>query len=431
MKGVYRSILVLLMCVLLFASVLFADERITILEVDGFGISQNEAVQNGLIQALKQAKGVTIDSQKTFIKMLHQKSSSTDGRNTRQVNVEALNEGAVREATQGLISEYRILESQKIGPGEWEVKLAVKMQRYQTPGISPDGRRKIAIIPFRMKQNPSAHMSSLEVSRQFAQQLVNAVTQTRKFTVLDREYMDAFLQEKNLILSSDAPTAEQMKIGEVLGVDYLLVGTITEANIKQTHYKIQVTGEEGYNSTATFIADYRIIVMASRQIKWSDSVMLTFDDAALRRMASSLEPVALQQALLAKGAKDITNRAMANIYPLSVVKVQSDGDVILNQGADTVTNGEVFDVYNKGEQVIDPYTQESLGASEEWIAKIKITRVIPKMSYASVIEGNSTTIKNGSICRRSTATNYLTERHPGRKTDVKTSSGGGVVLPFD
>ena len=335
-----------------------------------------------------------------------------------------------------MINGYKVVDSQKIGAGEWKVTLAVKMLRYKTPGISPNSRRKIAIIPFRTEQASysfrGGHIPSLEISRQFTQKLVTEMTQTRRFTVLDREYMEEFLREKNLVLSADAPVSEQMKIGEVLGVDYLLVGTITEASQKQIPYTIQITGETGYDYSASFIADYRIMVMATRQIKWSDSVTISLGDAKIKSMVPSLRPEKIQQSLLGKAAQQIVHRAIENIYPIRVVKVQPNGELILNQGGVTVSDGEMLDVFIKGERIVDPYTGESLGSSETWAATIKIVRVIPKMSYARVIKGQLATIQNGSICRRIAEKNKQSHQNAtGRKTDVQTTSGGGVVLPFD
>ena len=427
--------LLVLLYIFLSSTLLFADEQVTILEVEGFGVSHNEAIQNGLIQALKQAKGVTIESQKTFAKSLRQKSTSNDGINSHQVEVNALSKGVVKEATQGLINEYRVIDSRKISVGEWEVTLAVKMLRYKTPGISPHSRRKIAIIPFRTLRSSynfrGGHIASTEISRQFTQKLVTEMTQARRFTVLDREYMEEFLQEKNLVLSANAPVAEQMKIGEVLGVDYLLIGTLSEANLKKTPYTIQVTGEKGYDYSASFVADYRIVVMATRQIKWSDSVTLSMKNSEIKEMVPSLRADQIQQALLTHAAKNIVDKAMANIYPIRVVKIQPNGEIILNQGGVTVKNGEIFDVFSKGKKVIDPYTGESLGSSESWIASIKISRVIPKMSYAKVMKGEYALIQNGSICRRQAEKINQVSPPAGRTTDVQSTSSGGVVLPFD
>jgi curli biogenesis system outer membrane secretion channel CsgG len=429
--------LLLFFSIFILPNTLLADEKVTILEVKGFGSTMSTAVQNGLIEALKQAKGVNIDSRKEFTKNIRKTSISTDHSNSHTVKVNTHSQRIVKEATQGLIQEYRITDSHEIELGQWEVDLAVKMIRYKTPGISPHSRRKIAVIPFQSTMSSfvfhGVHIQSDEISRRFAQRIVTELTQTRRFTVLDREHKKEFLAEKNLIWSSDTPISELMKIGEVLGVDYLLIGTISKFNQQQIPYTIQVTGETGYNYSASFFADYRIIVMATRQIKWANSITLTIDDAKIRKMASSLDANQIQYKLLSLAAKQIVQKAVDNIYPLKVVKVQANGEVILNQGGITIAKGEKLNVFRAGEQIVDPYTGESLGASEALVATIKINRVIPKMSFGTVIKGDISSIKKGSICRRLVNKNKLDQHNKpsGRTTNVKQISNGGVVLPFD
>lgn len=423
MKFILISLLILLV-----PDLLFADEKITVLEVKGSGVSRSKAIQNGLIQALKQTEGVSIDVQKRITKSLLQKSRSQDKNKSNQVEVSSLSEGVVKEVTQGIIHEYRVLDAKKITDGEWEATLAVKMLRYKTPAISPHSRRKIAIIPFRTAYPVQVKpIVAQEISRQLNQKLVTEITQTRKFTVLDREYMQAILQEKNIILSADSPIAEKMKIGEILAVDYLLTGTITRIDIRRTPYKINATGEEGFNASASFAADYRIVVMATQQVKWSDSVTLTLKNAEIK----NLGPVRITQALLNKAAQQIIRLAMDNIYPIKVVTTQANGEIILNQGGVTVSKNEIFDVFSAGKKIIDPYTGESLGSSESWVASIKISRVIPKMSYAKIIQGEYSLIKEGSICRRKTKTTKQSPVVSGRKSEVKSTPTGGVILPFD
>lgn len=399
-----KKILLFLVCVVLLPTVLLADEQVTILEIDGFGVTRSEAIQNGLVEALKQAKGVSIDSQKAFAKSIHQKSLSDNGQHSQQVEINSLSENLVKEATQGLINEYRIVDAIEREMGDWEVKLEVKMLQYKTPGISPHSRRKIAIIPFRTTKTSynfqGKQVASLEISRQFTQKLVTEITQTRKFTVLDREYIEEFLQEKNLVLSPNAPTSEQMKIGEVLGVDYLIIGTVTDASLLRTAHTVPILNETTYKDQATFIADYRIMVMATRQIKWSDSITLTLGSKELKKLVPSKSPKLIQQAMLDKAAEMIAQRAMENIYPIRIAQLQGNGQFILNQGGTTVSSGDTLDVFKPGEKVIDRYTGESLGAAESWVATLQIVRVIPKMSYARVVKGAVESVQEGYICRR-------------------------------
>jgi TolB-like protein len=406
-----KKILLFSIWFLLLPILSFGDQEIQILEIDGFGISRNEAIQNGLIEALKQAKGISIDSQKAFAKSIQQTSTSEDGLSTQQVEINSLSESLVKEATQGLINEYRIIDAIQQDTGGWNVKLEIKMLRYITPGISPHSRRKIAVIPFRTLKTSylfqGRQVISSEISHQFTQKLVTEIAQTRKFTVLDREYMMEFLREKNLVLSGDAPTSEQMKVGEVLGVDYLVIGTIRDASLLHTAEFVPVLNETVYKDQALLIADYRIMVMATRQIKWSDSIALNLDSKELKKLVPSKSPQLIQQAMLNKAAEMIAQRAIENIYPIRIAQLQGDNQFILNQGGTSVSTGDLLDVFSPGAQVIDQYTGESLGAAESWVAKLQIVRVIPKMSYAKVVDGTAENIQEGYICRRTSLADVL------------------------
>jgi len=409
--------------------------EVTQIEVLGSGLTRQEAIYAGLIEAVRQVNGVEIAS-KTQTNFSYKEFAASHGTEQKEGSI---GKNSIKKdifaKSKGFVQKYDIIDTHTAN-NQWEITLLVSIPKYKTPGISPHSRRKIAIIPFRTTKGSynfrGGHIASSEISRQFTQKLVTEMTQTRRFTVLDREYIEEFFQEKNFILSADAPVSEQMKIGEVLGVDYLLIGTISEASQKQIPYIINVTGETGYNYSASFIADYRIIVMATRQIKWADSVRISLGDAEIKSMAPGFGTDQMQQALLDEAAKQIVHKAMENIYPLMVVKVQPNGEVILNQGGATISDGEMLDVFTKGKKVFDPYTGESLGSSESRIATIKIVRVIPKMSYATVIKGQLEAIKKGSICRRLTKKKEpVLQSPPGRKTDIEPTPKGGVILPFD
>ena len=91
---------------------------------------------------------------------------------------------------------------------------------------------------------------------------------------------------------------------------------------------------------------------------------------------------------------------LANIYPIRIAEIQPGGNVIFNQGGVTISNGELFDIFKPGKKVIDPYSGESLGAVETWIATAKVEKVLDKMSYARIIKGEPGMVQKSYICRR-------------------------------
>ena len=415
-----KSLIVI--CIILLQTIMFAGEKITIVDVKGYGLTRAEAVQDGLIEAIKQTKGVNIKSQKTFAKNISQNRTSINGVNSSKVKIKSLSQKEVQEATQGLVKEYRIINEQRISDREFEVELSVKMVEYKTPGHSAHKRRKLVVVPsyssdiaFKVM---NTHKTAKEVGQRLTQELVSSITQTRKFSVLDRENNSAYENEKNLILSRDAHKDELMKLGNVLGTDYLVVSNITDFKISNEQEYLSITGQTIDNLKAMVTVQYRIIAMATKQIKWSNTTTFEFEpkgNSDEQFFAYSLKKI----------SDDLTYEIIENIYPIKVANISRNGNVILSQGSKI---GTVYDVFDLGEKLYDSYTKEFLGYDEVQTGTIKIVRALPKISYGQIIEGN---VQKGNICRisKEVAKNDSMEEY-GKPSDIKQTEGGGVVLPF-
>jgi hypothetical protein len=73
---------------------------------------------------------------------------------------------------------------------------------------------------------------------------------------------------------------------------------------------------------------------------------------------------------------------------MAIVSV-SDGGVIIGAGGDQIKIGDKFRVISLGQELKDPYTNESLGRQETAVGEIEITDVESKMSQAKIITGNN------------------------------------------
>jgi TolB-like protein len=385
---------------------LHAEEEVR--TVTAYGVTKKEAIINALLEGIQQVRGAKLEGVETLRSSLEEYYSTANGVDESFSSIESSQNEAIHKKTKGIIKSYDVIS---VTPGEndhgWEATVSVHVPIYKTPAISPHSRRKLAVMPFRTSKSSFVirehSVSSQEISRQFTQKLVTELTQSRRFTVLDRDFICEYFKEKNLLLSGDTPLEEQMRLGEVLGVDYMLVGTITDVQFQRTAYQIKTLDRTDYRDKAIFIADYRIIVMPTRHVKWSDSITLTLDNKDLRKLTQSSEQQEIQQAVIQKAAQIITHKMLANIYPIRVAEIQPDGYVIFNQGGVTVSDGELFDIFKPGKKVIDPYSGESLGAVETWAATAKIEKVLDKMSYARIIKGEPGMVQKSYICRRVSA----------------------------
>lgn len=125
----------------------------------------------------------------------------------------------------------------------------------------------------------------------------------------------------------------------------------------------------------------QVIEFASRKIKWSDTQKFggTYPGAAAVGAATLGK-------LIGNAADRLVDRMVAAIYPIQVVKVIGDTAVI-NRGEGSVSAGEVFAVFEAGDELIDPQSGESLGAMETEVGLAKVAEVKPKFAILKMASG--------------------------------------------
>jgi len=151
-------------------------------------------------------------------------------------------------------------------------------------------------------------------------------------------------------------------------------------------------------------------------------IMALFED----RKWQNIDYEELQQKLVQIAAGRMADEVMDYLHPLRVAAVQEDGTVILNQGGPRLAEGDIFSVHDFTEEVIDPETGRSLGSSETTVGRLRIVRVLPRISYAEVLRGH---VAVGGVCRRVKAEAPVAPEN--RRSGVRDSDAGGVRLPFD
>jgi len=98
-------------------------------------------------------------------------------------------------------------------------------------------------------------------------------------------------------------------------------------------------------------------------------------------------------------AHKAANRVIDVLFP-AVVLVRRDAIITFNRGDGTnVEKGQEWDVFAKGEELIDPYTGASLGAEEVLVGKAEVIRITPKFSQARLVEDFG--VERGNVMRLS------------------------------
>ena len=349
----------------------------------GQGAGERNAIYEALLAAIAQHSGMSIETEKELRRL----SLSREDNTSASASIDTSLAERIKTATKGEVLGYTILERGMGEDGLVKVTLSAKLGVYLRSEQTE--RRRIAVPGF----HPGG--AGAEFDRLVSSKVASLLSQTRRFAVLERNWDAESAQEAALLRSGASPGEERVRLGQRLGADYLLIGTVTKLSLRENNG----SAESLLSPVASCLVDFRLVEFATGQIKVARVVPAQLNSIQARAAAGGLagiEPsVALAQAVAALVAETITDAA----YPITIVNAPGEGEEIaLNQGGERLKVGARYTVLALGEALVDPQTKESLGRAEAVAGVVEVTRVAPKTSYAKVIE-QKRRIEAGMIVR--------------------------------
>lgn len=246
-----------------------------------------------------------------------------------------------------------------------------------------------------------------------ADMLVTALVKSNKFSVLERQELEKVLEEQKLGESGLVTAETAPKLGKLLGVELLVVGSVSEFGTKES----KVSGGLSFISggvktkTARAVVDVRLvntvtgeIVAAEKEEGEESSTGIGFDYEGIdfNNMDSWDDTDAGKATREAvDGVVELIVANMASIpWSGKVLKVNADGTLLMKPGSEgNVKVGMEFEIFRLGESIKDPDTGLDLGAEEEKIGRIKVTEdaLKGKAAKAKIVEGKD--IQTNDIIR--------------------------------
>ena len=326
-------LITLFLCVSVFAGVEYKE-----VESTGYGVNESDAIKDALIQALSQIKGTYIKSERI--------SAVQRSINQNKESIHKDSKSKISSYTMGLISSYEVLSSGKDPDRLYEVRIRATIPKYEA---GPQTKRlRMAILPFESIPDLQ-NADSAKFLAAWARELEEGLVQTRKFAILDRTFQKSTNSELESYLNGHK-AEEISKLGQKLGTDYILIGTLINYKPKN----IDSNKLEIGNSRISL----RIIDVATGQIKYA------------RKVSS---------------AKLSVSQILDAIYPIPIVSVKPR-EIIFGVGGDNLKVGDNFEIFSLGKELYDPYTKESLGFDEISLGFARVTRVNPKTAVAEIDE---------------------------------------------
>ncbi|NOZ12558.1 MAG: hypothetical protein GXO69_02795 [Acidobacteria bacterium] len=279
-----------------------------------------------------------------------------------------------------------------------------------------DNRPRIAIIDFPVDGAglwSGFRPHKREISAALVDLFTTALVEKGNFRVFERARLQDIMKEQNLGLSGNISPDTAVKIGKLLGVQYLLTGRVTRFAYKgksfDAFFKVgfkfknkKLQGRLDIRLIRTDTGEIVYVDKGSGEKKFMNLRIATigggtdFDETMVNEI---FEPIVEQMA-----QKMSSKVADLKITPVAMTKREgkiikvSGSKVFINLGArNGVNTGDSYTVYRKGEALIDPDTGEELGASETKIGSLRVVSAQEKYSICTVVGGKG--FKTGDIVK--------------------------------
>ncbi|MBQ3809058.1 MAG: hypothetical protein II840_14005 [Kiritimatiellae bacterium] len=396
----------------------------------GMAQTYRGAVNEALVSALEQHDGTIVSA--TEIRKVHGEDSSLSIRENGALSDSAkieTNDSISKEMqkwAKGKILGYDVL-SDTFDPvtKKYRVELSVRFPGRYVVGRDPNALRRMAVANFGVRGQTfkwyGQPVDTVEWSAALGNQLNVVLTQTRKFTMLDRAFDREVNSELARLGAANAAPSDAIRLNQKLGTDYLVVGEVSFSDVVAPGVN-PITGQALPQQPAMFAeVNYRVLLAPTGQLKWADTVKLDASQFAASDVRSFISMTA------EAAASAICDGLMADILPFEVAAIKS-GFLVIGEGGKQLSVGERFTVCALGDEVTDTRTGEVLDVMEIPVATAEISSVQSKLSYAKVIEGDLSQIKVGARLRR------ISVPAPAQQipitTTIQSNGSGGVVTPF-
>jgi len=205
----------------------FSIAEVTYVDVNAKGKSESYEVslKKALKEAISKVNGVSLKTESVLETI--DKSITTNEGSSGSLE-RNLNE-KISEKSGGSIKSFEILNEYKDANGLQVVEIRATVAKYKLSKTA--NRKRMAIVPFRINLNEisifgKSGFDDADNLRKFLnQEFTNYFVQTRKFTILDREF-DKEIGDELKNLENSEKIKDQVKIGQKLFADYILVGNL-------------------------------------------------------------------------------------------------------------------------------------------------------------------------------------------------------------
>jgi len=253
----------------------------------------------------------------------------------------------------------------------------------------------VAVVRF--DNNSTWHWWGDRLGEAAADVFVTALMDSGKFSLIEREKVDAVLIEQDFGVSGRVTPQTAAKIGKMLGVDLLLTGSVSQFSVSRTG--------GGFKSLSVGVTKGKVVLQARLINTTTGEIVVAAEEKNEKNLVGARYKSAnfhqnydygLANEVMHPAVKKMVVKIVEKSAGMAtsshsgrVIKVEGN-KVWVNIGANAgIKIGDEFEVIRKGEKLIDPDTGLALGSTEESVGKIVVVEVEEKYSVATIQGGNA------------------------------------------
>lgn len=291
--------------------------------------------------------------------------------------------------------------------------------------VSGQQKKRVAVLSFddaAVESSAAAALgTSQDVGAGLADVLVKELLKSGTYSIIERRAIDEVLKEQNFSNSSRADPKTAAAIGRLLGVDAIIIGSVTQFGLEESAVALG-SGSLGRITRGVLGAGKRVntkatVGMTARMVDTSTGEILTaasgsgesskasvaasgYATGNLDMTSSSFQDTMLGEAvnraaqLVAANLNEFGSKLAAARVDYSGVVADVSGDtLILNVGRlKGVQVGDTVEISRAGRTILDPQTKKVLRTITGKIGTARITEVDEGSSVARLIGSAATQV---------------------------------------
>ena len=358
---------------------------------DGYGGSASEAVAEAMRMAILQVNGAAVDMATVNARL---GIDVTTNQTSQSMRAEGFAD-AVRTRSGGVVQNFHIVNMDEplLPKGKFKATIEAGIAKFVVPADLKKIKLVVAPLRFDRATIPMGdrNVPADEVGAELRQRILDALVNTGRFAVLDREFSPEIQQELDMIASGEAPKAEIAKLSQAVTADVIWTGRINGLAYNRHARQLRSSDRQLVSYSGGWSVSQKLVNVATRQVVTAETL----------RGEAPAAPTTLGTGVnsgkvLGGMTDDLVNGVVASIlsrtFPITVVALEG-ANVVLSQGGQALRAGSRYAMVVMGSELKDPQTGQSLGRVESPCCQLVIDRVTPNLSYGH-IEGATGSLDN-------------------------------------